>query len=138
MKDFDFTYADEKIGHKEIFLLVPSMIIGVGIITLPRSLAEIIGFSDGWISIVIAGFITSMFAWIVVKLASQFPNQTFFEYSSKIIPKPIAAILTVVFGLHFASFTSYEARSIATISKQYIFDRTPVEFITLVFVLLVA
>lgn len=138
MKEFDFTYGDEKISNREIFFIAPSMVLGVGILTLPSAVTEVVGFSDGWISILIAGIMTSFFAWITFKLAARFPNEPFYEYCSKIVTKPVAAVITLLFVLHLASFTSYEARAIATISKQYIFDRTPVEVISLMFVLLVA
>lgn len=53
-----FTYADPKIGDKQIMIAVPSMLIGGGILTFPKFLAEETIGSDGWIVVVIGGLFT--------------------------------------------------------------------------------
>jgi spore germination protein len=133
----NFEYGDKEIGKREIVFAVTSMIIGVGILTLPRMVSKATNGSDGWISITIAGGIAIFFAWIVAKLAARFPKQSFFEYTSSIVTKPVSYILTFLFGIQFVVFTAFESRAIADVSKQYLFDRTPVEVVTFVFLLVV-
>lgn len=135
MKNFE--YADGEIGYREIMFAVPSIIIGVGILSLPRQLSLVTKGSDGWVSIILGGIIVGICCWIVSKLASRFPGQTFYDYSAKIITKPVALILTVIFAIHFSLFTAYEMRSIAFITKQYLLHRTPTEVIALAFLLVV-
>lgn len=135
MKSFE--YGDQKIGSKEIRYGVASMMIGVGVLTMPRAVAEVTQSSDGWISIVIASTAAVVFAWIAAKLASKFPNQSFFHYASAIASKPAAYLFTFVLFIYYVLFTSYVTRAIAEISKQYLFDETPVEVIALVFILVV-
>jgi spore germination protein len=132
-----FEYGDEEIGQREITVAVASMIIGVGILTLPRLVSQATQGSDGWISIAMAGCLAIFFAWIVAKLAARFPKKTFFEYTSAIVTKPVAYVLTLLFGVHFLLFVAYESRAIAGVSKQYLFDRTPVEVVAFVFLLVV-
>jgi spore germination protein len=133
-----FSYADEKISAKEIFILVPSMILGVGILTLPRTVLSVVPFVDAWISIFLAGGIIAFFTWLIAKLCVRFPGETFFDFSPRIITKPITILLTVFISLHFLAIVSYEVRAVATISKHYIFDRTPLEVIAFIFALLIA
>lgn len=135
MKSFE--YGDEEISHREILFAVTSMIIGIGIITLPRSLASVTQGSDGWVSILLGGGISLIFVWIVAKLASRFPKQTFLEYTTRLVTKPIAVILTLLVAFHLMQFTAYEMRAVANISKVFLFDRTPVEVVALVFLLVV-
>lgn len=135
MKNFE--YADEEIGQKEIILTVSSMMIGVGVLTLPRLVAKSTNSSDGWFSILLAGGITLGCAWLIAKLVSKFKKQTFFEYSSTLATKPVAYVLTFMQFCYFIMFCAYEIRAIANIAKQYLFDRTPVEIITLTFLLVV-
>ena len=78
-----------------------------------------------------------VFAWICAKLASRFPGQSFLEYTSSLVTRPVAIILTLLFSVYFLSFTAYEMHVAANISKLYLFDRTPVEALGLVFLLVV-
>jgi spore germination protein len=132
-----FEYADGEVGSKEIMFAIPSMIIGVGILSLPRHLAVATNGTDGWISIFIAGLIVILFTWIIAKLASRFPKQSFYEYTSRIISRPLAGVLTFVISVHFLLYTAYEMRTVAFITKQYLLDNTPSEVIALVFLLIV-
>ncbi|WP_257347417.1 GerAB/ArcD/ProY family transporter [Pseudalkalibacillus decolorationis] len=135
MKSFE--YGDEEIGEIEIFFIVASFMIAVGVLTLPRLLAESTQFSDGWVSLVIAGIISISFIWVTAKLASRFPNQTFFTYASLICSKPVAAVFTIGIAIYFVALTAYETRVLAVITKQYLFDQTPLEVIALLFLLVV-
>lgn len=130
-----FEYGDQEIGENEILYLVASIIIAVGILSLPRHLAKVTNFSDGWVSLMIGGIIAIFFTGITAKLASRFPNQTFFMYASSLCTKPVAYLLTIWFAIHFIAFTSYETRVIAIITSQYLIERTPFEVISLLFLL---
>lgn len=132
-----FRYADEEIGQKELTMTVSSMMIGVGVLTLPRLVANEAKSSDGWISILIAGAVTLLFAVIVSKLVSRFKQHSFFEYTSLIATKPVAYVLTSLQCIYFFLFCAYEVRAIASISKQYLFDRTPIAFVALSFLLVI-
>ncbi len=132
-----FEYGDEEISKKEMMLGTTSMVIGIGILTLPRLVANATESSDGWISIMIAGMLAIILAWIAAKLASQFPKMSFITYTGIIATKPVAVFLTCIIFCHFFLFTAYLTRGIANISKQYLFDKTPIEVIALIFVLIV-
>lgn len=116
---------------------IASVTIGVGILTFPRSLAKVTGAFDGWISVVLSGFCVCVIGWLLAKLAARFPRQTFFEYTSIIAGKPVGYILTFLVCLYTMLFVSFEIRAIGNISKQYLFYNTPVEMITLSFLLVV-
>lgn len=132
-----FAYADQKIGRKEIVIAIPSMLIGGGILTLPSELVrETIGL-DGWIVIVCGGLITLLLAWLIAKLAERFPNESFLKYTTTITSKPVAIILTLLFSVAALLMTSYVIRNIANTAKEYLFDKTPIEVISLTFLLVV-
>lgn len=132
-----FEYGDQQIGSKEIIFGVASMILGVGIITLPRLLAERTVASDGWISILLAAGITIFFILIMAKLINRFPGQSFFQYTSSIVSKPVAMVITFLFGIYALGLTAVEIRSTANILKMYLFIRTPTEVLALVFLLVI-
>lgn len=131
------TITEKLISKNHMGINIASVTIGVGILTFPRTLAKATSAFDGWISVVWSGAIAYMIAWLLAKLASRFPRQTFFEYTSLIASKPIGYLLTFLVCIYTMLFVSFEIRAIGTIAKQYLFSNTPVEMITLSFLLVV-
>ena len=132
-----FEYADSYITEKEIAYAVPSMVIGVGVLTLPRVLSQATEGSDGYISLIIAGILVAATTWLTALLPARFPSQSFYSYTSQIVTKPLSAFLTILVGLHFMLFTVYEIRMVSVLAKHYLFDLTPIEIISLIFFLVV-
>ncbi|WP_163583100.1 GerAB/ArcD/ProY family transporter [Gracilibacillus saliphilus] len=132
-----FEYADDKISEKQILVAVPSFVIGIGILSLPQSVASATTASDGWVSILIGGMIAIIITWFVAKLSTSFPNQSFINYSSAIVSKPIAILLTLLFSILSMGVTSLQVRQIADIAKHYLLQETPVEIISFTFLLLI-
>ncbi|THE09602.1 spore gernimation protein [Bacillus timonensis] len=135
MKSFE--YGDGEIGKKEIMYAVPSMVIGIGILSLPRLLANATNFYDGAIALLIGGALAILFTWIAANLSSRFPKKSFFSFAPLLVPKPIVFILNVWFTIHFIFFVAYEIRAIGEIAEQYLFSRTPVEILSVMFLLVV-
>ncbi|WP_026908021.1 GerAB/ArcD/ProY family transporter [Paucisalibacillus globulus] len=132
-----FEYGNEKIGGKEILIAIPSMLIGVGVLSLPRNISSNMIGSDGWIVLLLTGVISMLMVWLMARLAASFPNQHFLSYASIIVSKPIAIVLTFLFAISFITFAAYDIRVLGHISQQYLFDHTPVEIVTVSFLLVV-
>ncbi|WP_078548533.1 GerAB/ArcD/ProY family transporter [Litchfieldia alkalitelluris] len=130
-----FEYADEKIGSKELVYIVASMMIGVGILTLPRLIATHTKTSDGWISLLGSGAFFIFFGWFLAKMISAYPHKSFLEYTTITMTKPVARVLTAILGMTFLFTCALETRVIANISKLYMFDQTPIEAVALTFLL---
>lgn len=135
MKSFE--YGDKEISSRELSFAVASVIIGVGILTLPRLLAETSHFGDGVFSILMGGVASTFFAWIIAKLSARFPKQNFYQYTQRITAKSIAILLTSIFSVYMIVLTSLSVRAISNVSKLYMFERTPIEIISLAFFLVV-
>ncbi|WP_274364393.1 GerAB/ArcD/ProY family transporter [Paenibacillus thermotolerans] len=132
-----FEYGDQEIGLREMIFTVTTMIVGVGILTLPRTLAESVNYSDGWMSILLAGGFACILAWMLGKLAVKAGKRSTIDYFAYLTTKPVALALTAVIGLYYLSFTAFEIMMLAAIAKQYLFYRTPIEYIALFFQLVV-
>ncbi|MED3500780.1 endospore germination permease [Brevibacillus agri] len=61
--------------------LITSTLIGVGILTLPRSTSAIL-YEAGWMSPVFGSVIAFVSVWMIAKLSQRFPGMTFVEYST--------------------------------------------------------
>ncbi|WP_085521281.1 GerAB/ArcD/ProY family transporter [Tuberibacillus sp. Marseille-P3662] len=132
-----FEYGDQEISNKELFYAVASMAIGVGILNMPRLVSSSTENGDGMISIIISGLFAFCIVFLIAKLATRFPGESFYTYSSRIVTKPIAIILTVYMTINFIFICGYEIRVISNVAKLYIFDKTPMEVIALIFLLVV-
>ncbi|UKS30400.1 spore germination protein [Paenibacillus sp. HWE-109] len=132
-----FEYGDREIGFFDMTITISSMIIGVGVITLPRDLAKTVESSDGWISLLFAGLIAAGCAWTLAYIATHFSKQGYYRYATAAVTKPIAIFALLSLALYFILFTAFEIRAIANISKQYLFENTPVEVISLTFLIVV-
>ena len=132
-----FKYADEKIKSQDIMIAVPSMVIAVGIFNFPATLAESTRYADGWVGVLIGGMIVILFTWVVAKLASLFPNQSFLSYSSSLVSKPVASVLTILFVLQGILIAAFEVSTISIVSHLYLYERTPYEVVAITFLLVV-
>ncbi|RTE08933.1 GerAB/ArcD/ProY family transporter [Paenibacillus whitsoniae] len=125
----------EEIRVLDMVVTVTSMVVGVGILTLPRVIAKTTQASDGWISILGAGLLLLTAAYILAKYAGLYYKEGFFAFTSRLVSKPIAALLVGSLSVYYICFSAYVIRAIANISKQYLFERTPVEVVALIFLL---
>lgn len=127
--------SSQTIGRKEIVYSVSNMMIGLGILTLPHTIAKKTQFSDGWMPIVLGGMIAFVFAWAIGVLASRFPGKNYHAMASMILSRKAAHVLTLLMSLYFLLFLSYQVRGVSTITRLYLFDNTPEEIIGLVYLL---
>ncbi|MGM9966540.1 MAG: endospore germination permease, partial [Rummeliibacillus sp.] len=93
--------------------------------------------ADGWLTILLGGLIAMVLAWFLAKIASSFPNQSFLSFASYLVSKPVATMLSIVFIIQYIAISSFQIREIATLSHEYLFDRTPLEVVCLAFILVV-
>lgn len=128
---------DGFINDRDIMFAVASNIISILILSLPRHIAKNTISSDGWITILIGGIMAIILAWIVAKIASSFPNQSFLTFASSLVSRPIAILLSIIFIIQYIVLSSFQIRGIATVSHEYLFDRTPLEVVCLAFILVV-
>lgn len=75
--------GDKVITFWQAATLLPSTLLGVGILTLPRSIAQATGTS-GFMVVLVSGLFSLFIVWMITKLGRQFPGMTFVGYTQKI------------------------------------------------------
>src|SRR5699024_3090383 len=125
------------LGERELMFALPSMIIGVSIFTLPSNIAKVTEHGDGWISILAAGIIFSILAYLSAKIAAAFSGESFLSYCSALVPKPVAFGITLIIRIEFILVGAFIVRALAFITQQYLFEKTPLEVIALCFLVVV-
>ncbi|MCL7747702.1 GerAB/ArcD/ProY family transporter [Halalkalibacter alkaliphilus] len=125
-----------RISPLEMSLTLISMLLAIGVLTLPRTLAETMETGDGWIAVLVSGSLVMVFVYLIVRLQKHFPGQTLLEFiGERGFGKWVARLLAILFALYFIPFLAYEARILAVVVRMYLLDRTPME-ITLAIILL--
>lgn len=132
-----FWYSEDFIGEREFMFVLPSAIIGVSMLSLPSELAKVTSYGDGWISILLGGIMFTLIALLALKVAAYFPEKSFLDYTSFLLTKPVAIIISMIFIIIGIFVTSYIVGTVAFISQRYLFDSTPLEVLALVFLLVV-
>ncbi|WP_135555688.1 GerAB/ArcD/ProY family transporter [Paenibacillus cymbidii] len=132
-----FEFGDRQISGSEMAITIMSMIVGVGILTLPRSLAAATLSSDGLLSIAFAGLLALPAGWLLAKLAVRMGRTAYYPFASALVTKPVAMLVVAVTALYFLLFCAYEVKAVANIAMQYLFERTPIEVVALSFLLVV-
>ncbi|MCT8139511.1 GerAB/ArcD/ProY family transporter [Anaerobacillus sp. CMMVII] len=125
-----------QITKLEMTITLVSMIIGVGILTLPRALAKAIGTPDGWIAIILGAVINMFIVYLIVRLHRNFPGKTFIgSWGDKHIGKWVGKLFSVLFLVYFVILVAYEARILTVVVKIYLLDRSPTEVVALLVIL---
>ncbi|WP_164670183.1 GerAB/ArcD/ProY family transporter [Virgibacillus doumboii] len=132
-----FEYADDAIRDKEIMIAVPSIVIGVGILSLPKSLAKPTIGVDGLFPLIVGGIVIIFLTWFVANLAAKFPQQSFITYTSTITSRFIGVVFTIIMSIQGLLITAFQTRVIANVAEQYLFDQTPFGVVGLTFLLVV-
>ena len=126
---------NNKISIRQLQALLILDIFGVGVITLPRRVAEMAG-QDGWL-LVIAGTIFAMlYLWFIGKVGNKFENNSFLEYNSKLLGKILAYILTIGFIIKIILGLGMELRVFGEIIKSVMLKDTPMSVILIAMLLI--
>lgn len=119
---------NDKITVPQTVALMITTILEIGLLSLPRDVA-IYGNSDGWILVITGGILAFGGSLILSTLIRRFPNDTFIEYSQKVIGKAPAFLLGIILIIYFILATSIVIRTFAEVINAFMLQRTPREFI---------
>ncbi|QUH19689.1 GerAB/ArcD/ProY family transporter [Alkaliphilus sp. B6464] len=112
-----------------IFILMIAM-VGAGILTLPRDLAEIVPY-DHWIVLLAGGLVAIVGALIHGAIIRLKPRKQYFEILCDALTKPIAYIVGLTYVLYLVGFIGLLTRIFGEVIKVYLLTNTPLEVITI-------
>ena len=125
---------DQKISSKQLKALIVSTVIGVGILTLPNTIALVSG-NDGWMVIILGGLLTVPSLIIMNKLFELYPDKDFFQIGREVLGKWIFSIFLLVFLAHFIVLSALATRELAEVIRAFLLLTTPTEVIIVTFIL---
>lgn len=117
--------ANDEITTSQAVLLISNFMLGVGCLTLPRTVTEKVKTPDVWITVLIAGFLLILIGLIMAKLSIKYPGRTFFHFSQEIVGKWLGKTFGFVFVLCFLFLSCFEIRAMAEVAKILLLEETP-------------
>jgi spore germination protein len=119
-----------KMSSSELSILMISQIFGVGILIMPRAVAQEVGTADGWISMLLAGVLQIGIIFFCVRIQRHFPGQNFFEFIGKgKFGKWMTLLISIQFLVYLFLVTPFISRVAGLAVKMYLLDQTPVEVV---------
>ncbi len=121
------------ISPAQAIIIIINYILGVGILTLPRALADEVGTPDIWITILISSLFPLAVGFIILMLNNRYPKKTFYQYSSKIVGRILSIIICLSMVTYFITLTSFEVRILAEVTETYLLEGTPIQILLILF-----
>ena len=126
-----------KISDIQIKCLIVTVVIGVGILSLPSDMAVVLD-NDGWIGILLGGLITIPFIIMIDKIFKAYPNKNFFQLGKEIVHPIIFKFMLIIFLIYNILFLSLSVRIFADVIKTYLLETTPIEIIIITMLLAIS
>lgn len=127
-------YGTGEISSGQCYIMLISMMVGTGILGLARSVAEV-SKQDAWISVLLNGVGISFIVGLIVLIISKFPDDTFLQFTSTLLSKPIAFIIVFLYGIYATLTTSLIIRFLCEMVGTWFLPRTPSFVVSLIIVL---
>ncbi|RJG27010.1 spore germination protein [Paenibacillus thiaminolyticus] len=116
---------EQGITTRQAAVFIVNFILGVGILTLPRTAAEKVHTPDIWLSVIIGGLLAMLAGIIIAKLGQHYPGKTFYEYSELIIGKWLSQVINLIVVAYFVAIAAHVVRSLAEVTELFLLDGTP-------------
>ncbi|WP_179031444.1 GerAB/ArcD/ProY family transporter [Paenibacillus kribbensis] len=129
-----FTRSDDKITTKQAAVFLTNTVLGAGILTLPRGVTKTVQTPDGWLSVLIGGCIVILVVLVMVKLSQQFPENTVYQYSRRIVGTIPGGCLSMLLIIYFLIIAGFEIRVLAEVTLFYLLEGTPIWAIVIPFI----
>lgn len=129
--------AKEKMSPWQLGMAVTSGLLTARLLT---ATSQFVSFAEqfAWLSSALAGLLFYSAAYLMIRLAEQFPKETIGEYIPRLLGKKLGAAVFIVFITVLLVNIIKCATSLTALSSIFLFDRTPHEFLVIVLLMAVA
>lgn len=115
----------------QVAMLVSNAMLGVGLLTLPRTITAEIDSPDGWIVLIIDGIIAILFAFLVLYFFKKHQVKDIFQYTREGFGLWISKAVQLFIILYFMGVASFEAVAMSEMVRFFLLATTPVQVVIL-------
>ncbi|GAA0717542.1 GerAB/ArcD/ProY family transporter [Clostridium malenominatum] len=127
---------NNSLTNKEISFVLYCVIVGYGVINLPKTVAEASGTS-GWISMFIMGSVAIIVTYMITYISYVHEDKVFYEFSEILVGKIFTYIFLTIYIIYFFISFTMLTRIYAETINLTILNRTPVWSISLLFFIVI-
>lgn len=127
--------ADGKILSGELAAIISCSMLGIGMLTLPRTITEKIHSTDGWIVLISNGIIIALFVCLLVVLLKKHKVADYYTYMEEAYGKWLSKLIGMIVVLYFIGVASFEVLAMSEMVWFYLLEETPVEIVILTMIL---
>jgi spore germination protein len=124
----------DQITTSQTIVIISNIILGIGILTLPRTVTEKVKTPDGWITVILGGIVALLVVTIMIKLCQRFPDKTIFQFTQDITGKWIGSVLSLCVIGYYLVLSSFEVRAMAETTRLFLLKGTPIWAIIMPFI----
>lgn len=128
---------DPKISNIQIRALIVSTIMGIGILSLPNQLAQVMD-KDGWIAIIFSSLLVIPLILVIIQIFKDNPGKDFYEIGYESFGKIIFTICLIMYLVYFVIVSAYISRSLGELIKGFLLTQTPIGLVTVLFIITIA
>jgi len=122
--------ADATITSKQLVFVFLGATIGIGVLSLPRSLVSVAGQS-AWLALPVAALVPLLSLLMIERLYRRMPGLNFIELNQRLLGKVLGFIVIVLFTVYIILFEALVIRTFADVTKIYMLPSTPLWVILL-------
>lgn len=111
--------------NRQISLLLFAVIVGYGIVNLPKNVVESTG-TGGWITLIINTLFFMFIAYVITYIQFNNENKILYEYTSEMYGKHIATAITILYIVYFMVIASLILRMYSEVLRLIFLNNTPI------------
>ncbi len=123
-------FTNDKISLRQLQILIILDAFSTGMIIFPRRLA-LLGNQNGYIIMLISTIIAIFYMYIIMSVGRLFPNDNFFNYTKRVLTKPISYVVSLGFVLKIIINLTSEIRLYSEIINDTLLFKTPIIVISI-------
>lgn len=121
-------YNNDLISINQMVFILMLTMVGTGILTLPRNLAEAAPY-DHWTILLAGGLVAAITTMVYTAIIKLKPGQKYFDILCAALTKPIGYIVGIVCVIYYMGTVGLLLRLFGEVIKVYLLNTTPIEVI---------
>ncbi|RAT99308.1 GerAB/ArcD/ProY family transporter [Brevibacillus sp. Leaf182] len=105
-------------------LLVHGAQLGMGILGFQRIIAKEAGH-DAWISVILAGLVTHLTLWIIIKTMQKYPSADIYGIQDDVFGRWLGTAVSIIFIIYFILTAGIILRSYIEVVQTWVFPNLP-------------
>ncbi|WP_413375979.1 GerAB/ArcD/ProY family transporter [Alkalihalobacillus sp. 1P02AB] len=129
-------HTEKTVTSYQLFALLMSIMLGVGVLNLPRTLTDNIRTADGWISLFLAGIIVLLIYLFIIFAFKSHDIPSIDVYMEQAFGRWVSKVLCILISGYFLLLTGWQAVAMSEMIRYFLLEKTPNYLVIILIILL--